>query len=159
MCRLDRVLLLGCAAFLVGSGQLYAADWEVKTVSDGKKNSCFVTSAIRPIFDGYQQVTAQIIIDAKGVAVKSDSVLDPGSSDIGLKVSKKDFIAADKVLKDKQAVFDSNYDSIVKLFKAGREVTLQLRFWPTWPATGTHTASFSLMGFTKAYEDAMKCEQ
>ena len=25
------------------------------------------------------------------------------------------------------------------------------RFWPTWPATGTHAAVFSLIGFTRAY--------
>jgi len=35
---------------------------------------------------------------------------------------------------------------------------VQLRFWPTWPETGTHSVSFSLMGFTKAHGEAAKCE-
>ncbi|MBI3052852.1 MAG: hypothetical protein HYY77_02200 [Betaproteobacteria bacterium] len=113
MRRPNSVLLVGCAAFLAVIGQSIAADWEVKNISDGKKNSCLVVSAAKSIFDGYQQVTAQIIVDNKSVAVKSDSVLDMGSSDIGLKVGKRDLVPADKIVKDKQAIFDSNYDEIV----------------------------------------------
>ena len=154
----DRVLFVTCVALLGTASSAFAKDWETKVVADGKKNSCVVVSAPRPINDGYQPVTAQIVVDSKSVSVKSDSVFDMGSSDIGFRVGKRDLIAADKVLKDKQAVFDSNYDTLVKLFKAGKEVTLQARFWPTWPTTGTHNTSFSLIGFTKAYEEAMKCE-
>ena len=32
-----------------------------------------------------------------------------------------------------------------------------LRFWPEWPATGTHSATFSLIGFTKAYGELSGC--
>jgi hypothetical protein len=34
---------------------------------------------------------------------------------------------------------------------------VRLRFWPTWPATGTHSATFSLIGFTRAYEQLAGC--
>jgi hypothetical protein len=74
-----------------------------------------------------------------------------------LKVGNRELVLADAIVKDKQAVFSSNYGNVVQLFRAGKEVSVQLRFWPTWPATGTHSATFSLIGFTKAYEEAMKC--
>ena len=157
MLRGNCILFVGCLA-LLATAQSFAADWEVKVVPDAKKKSCLVVSAAKSIFDGYQQVTAQIVVDGKSVAVRSDSVLDNGSSDIGFRVGKKELIAADKVVREKQALFDSNYENLVRLFKAGRDVTLQARFWPTWPATGTHSTSFTLIGFTKAYEEAMKCE-
>jgi hypothetical protein len=28
-----------------------------------------------------------------------------------------------------------------------------LRFWPTWPETGTHAIEVSLIGFTKAWDE------
>ena len=168
--NMNRLLLISGALACALTGQALAADWEVNTVSDAKKTSCFIASAKRPISDGYQEITAQIIVDDKSILVKSDSVLDPSFSDIGLKVGSREFVHADNVKdkqaaldstygkKDRQATFDSNYEKIVPQFKAGRETTVQLRFWPTWPATGTHSASFTLIGFTKAYLEAMNCK-
>jgi hypothetical protein len=134
-----------------------AAEWEVKTVSEGG-NSCVIVSQKKPISDGYQEVTAQFIVDGKTFAIQSDSVLDPSFNDIGLRVGNKDFFKADKIAKERQAVFESEYASLVKLFKAGLVGTVQLRFWPTWPTKGPQTTSFSLIGFTRAYEDA-RCGQ
>lgn len=110
------------------------------------------------VFDGYQKTAVYIVVDGASVAVKSASVLDPGFSDIGMQVDKKAFIAVDKITQDKTALFDSNYAVIIEQFKPGLEVRVQLRFWPTWPATGTHSASFSLIGFTKAFTEMSECK-
>ena len=64
----------------------------------------------------------------------------------------------DQLKGEKTALFDSKYDRVVAEFKAGLEVRVQLRFWPTWPATGTHSATFSLIGFTHAYEQLAGCQ-
>ena len=37
-----------------------AADWEVRTIAEGKKTACTAVSAKRGISDGYQDVTAWI---------------------------------------------------------------------------------------------------
>jgi hypothetical protein len=92
-------------------------------------------------------------VDGKAVTIQSDSVVDPSFNDIGLRVGKKDFIKADKAA-DKQAVFESDYANLVRLFKAGLAATVQMRFWPTWPTKGPQQASISLIGFTRAYEEA-----
>ena len=42
---------------------------------------------------------------------------------------------------------------LIDQFKAGLKARVQLRFWPTWPETGTHSVEVSLIGFTKAWEE------
>jgi hypothetical protein len=150
------VALVASALSSIANGAR-AAEWEVKTVSEGG-SPCVIVSQKKPISDGYQEVTAQFIVDGKTFAIQSDSVLDPSFNDIGLRVGGKEFFKADKVAKDRQAIFESEYASLVKLFKAGLVGSVQLRFWPTWPTKGPQTASFSLIGFTRAYEEA-RCGQ
>jgi len=135
-----------------------AANWEVSPAPRGGKKTCLLVSAKQSINDGYQMVQAQIIVDGSTVIIKSESVLDPGFADIGLAVAKHPFFPADEIRDRKQAVFEKQYAEIVQLFKDERDVRAQLRFWPTWPATGTHSVSFSLMGFTKAHGEAARCE-
>jgi hypothetical protein len=148
---------MACAAAL-NAAEAGAVEWEVKAVNDGKSGACLIVSEKKPISDGYQEVTAQILVDSKTVAVQSDSVLDGSFSDLGLTVGKKDYVKADRIAKERQAVFESHYAELVKLFKAGLATTVQLRFWPTWPSKGPQTAAFSLIGFTRAYDEA-KCAQ
>src|SRR5580765_4449142 len=97
---------LGCA------GMALAAEWEVKTVSEGG-SACVIISQKRPISDGYQEVTAQFVVDGKTFSIQSDSVLDPSFNDIGLRVGNKEFIKADKIVKDRQAIFESEYGYLV----------------------------------------------
>ena len=153
-----RNCFIGCALLLNAATHVWATEWQVNQESGRDKNFCVITSAKMHVNDGYQEVSAQIIVDSNTVVVKTDSVLDPGFSDIGMSVGKRDLIMIDKVKQEKQAVFDSNYAKIVQQFKEGLVVTVQLRFWPTWPVTGIHTVSFSLIGFLKAYEEAMQCK-
>ncbi len=154
--------LAGRAALAValGAGAMtaaMAANWEVSPTPGGGSAACRLVSARQPVNDGYQTVQARITVEGRAVVVRSDSVLDGGFADIGLAVANQPFIPVDAIRDRKQAVFEKQYEKIVQLFKEGREVRVQLRFWPTWPATGTHSVSFSLMGFTKAYGEAARC--
>ena len=156
--RLALYFVAACC-LAIGLARVAAAgNWEISSAPRGGKKICLMVSAKQQVNDGYQVVEAQIIVDERSVIVKSESVLDPGFSDIGLVVDKKPFIPVDEIRKRKQAVFEKAYADIVQLFKDGREVRVQLRFWPTWPETGTHSVSFSLMGFTKVHGEAAKCE-
>lgn len=151
-----RLVAGGCLAG--GLASAAAENWEVSPAPRGGKKTCLVVSSEQAVNDGYQLVKARVIVDGSTIVIRSDSVLDPGFADIGLAVARHPFIPADRVRDRKQAVFEKQYAEIVQLFKDGRDVRVQLRFWPTWPATGTHSVTFSLMGFTKAYGEAVKCE-
>ena len=144
------VVLGSCSALELSA---VAAEWEVKTPAEGGSNSCVIVSQKQAISDGYQESSIRFVVDGKAVTIQSDSVVDPSFNDIGLRVGKKEFIKADKAA-DKQVVFESDYANLVRLFKAGLAATVQMRFWPTWPTKGPQQASISLIGFTRAYEEA-----
>jgi hypothetical protein len=128
--------------------------WHVQRVVDAGGVKCRMESEKVPINDGYQKVTAQILVTSSNVVqILSDSVFDGGSGDIGVQVDKDPFVKADKLGTEKMVLFEGTAAVLIPQFKAGLRARAQLRFWPTWPVTGTHDAEFSLIGFTKAYEE------
>lgn len=153
-------VVLGVAFALVLAGTPAGAeDWVMKTVPrvDGPGTRCVMESTRQSLSDGYQDTTAYLTIDARSVTVTSASNLDGSFSDIGLSVDQEPLIPMDRLAGTKTAQFDTKYGPLVQLFKAGARLRVQLRFWPEWPPTGTHAATFSLIGFTKAYGELAGC--
>ena len=146
-------------ALMALGGPAVAADWSVKTVprTDGPGTRCVIESARQSLSDGYQTTAAYVTVDDRSVAVTSASNLDPGSSDIGLVVDQEALVPMDRLAGVKTALFYSKHARLVELLKAGLRLRVELRFWPEWPATGTHSATFSLIGFTKAYGELAGC--
>lgn len=130
-----------------------AAEWTARAEPSGAGPSvrCVLQSERQALSDGYQTTWVQIVVDDKAVRVTSGSVLDPGDRDIGLVVDAGAFAVADAVIGGRTAEFTSRYATLVDEFKRGLHVRVQLRFWPTWPKTGTRSATFSLVGFTRAH--------
>ena len=114
-------------------------------------------SGRQSLSDGYQDTTAYVTVDARSVTVTSASNLDGSFSDIGVIVDQEPLVPMDRLAGMKTAQFDTKYGHLVQLFKGGARLRVQLRFWPEWPATGTHAATFSLIGFTKAYGELAGC--
>jgi hypothetical protein len=146
-------LLLTLLTLSVAARPEAAADWTVRpTRSDpGRPHRCVLESERQPVFDAYQTTWAQIVVDDKAVRVSSASILDGGDRDIGIVVDEGRFSPAEEVVDQRTALFAAQYRPLLEEFKRGRRVRVQLRFWPTWPKTGTHSATFSLIGFTRAH--------
>lgn len=146
-------------ALLALAEPVAAEEWSVKTVprTDGPGTRCVLESARQSLSDGYQDTTAYVTVDGRSVAVTSASNLDPGFSDIGLAVDQEPLVPMDRLAGMKTALFETKYGRLIELFKAGARLRIQLRFWPEWPATGTRSATFSLIGFTKAYGELAGC--
>jgi hypothetical protein len=142
-------LLLGVAAPEAPSA------WHVQRVTEGGVEKCRMESDKVPVNDGYQNVTVQMLVTSGNVVqIVSQSPFDVTGSDIGVEVDKNAFVKMDKLQGEKMAVFEgASAATLVPQFKAGLRARAQLRFWPTWPATGSHNAEFSLIGFTKASEE------
>jgi|SRR5215471_1075264 len=132
-----------------------SAEWAVKARAGG---GCAVESSPESLPDGYQTTTARIVVDARSVAVTSPSVFDPGFDDIAIEVDQGALTPMDRLADPRTATFESRYAALVDQFKRGLRARLQLRFWPTWPATGTHSAVVSLIGFTRAYAQLEDCK-
>jgi hypothetical protein len=136
-----------------------AAEWSTRAEPAGAGTAprCVLESERQPLSDGYQMTWAQIRVDDKAVRVSSASELDASAGDIGLAVDNGTFVRSDGLTGQKTAVFTSRDETLVDDFKRGLLVRVQLRFWPTWPTTGTHSATFSLIGFTRAYGRMADC--
>jgi hypothetical protein len=153
------VVRVAVLALLALAEPVAAEEWSVKTVprTDGPGTRCVLESARQSLSDGYQDTTAYVTVDGRSVAVTSASNLDPGFSDIGLAVDQEPLVPMDRLAGMKTALFETKYGRLIELFKAGARLRIQLRFWPEWPATGTRSATFSLIGFTKAYGELAGC--
>jgi hypothetical protein len=138
-----------------------SATWTVKRTMEGTtgQTGCSLQSEVMTVSDGYQDIQASIVVRQDAVLVHTGSPLDASFSDIGLQVDNEALIRMDDVSLRQTALFTSHYTELVEQFKRGLRVRAQLRFWPTWPVTGTHSATFSLIGFTKAYADMQACTE
>jgi hypothetical protein len=132
-----------------------AAEW---VVTRGNGAGCVLESSPESLSDGYQTTTARVRVDGKTVSVLSPSVFDAGFNDIRIVVDEHEIVPMDRLADPRTAVFESRYGALVEQFKRGLRARVDLRFWPTWPATGTHSATFSLIGFTRAHARLGDCK-
>jgi hypothetical protein len=137
-----------------------ATTWTVVQQPDAQSKTeiCMMQSPTQLVHDGYYGTQVQLIIRSEAVLVVAHAPFDPSFNDIGMQVDQHALIRLDEVVDRKTARFATSYATLIKQFKKGSRVQLQMRFWPTWPTTGPHTAAYSLIGFTKAYADLQVCQ-
>ena len=153
--RLLRIPAVLGAIFLMTAPARVAAEWTVKPVDGG---GCVLESSPESLSDGYQTTTASIRVDGKTVSVSSPSAFDAGFNDIRIVVDGEELFPMDRLADARTVVFESRYNTLVEQFKRGLRAKVQLRFWPTWPETGIHSATFSLIGFTRAHTQLGECK-
>jgi hypothetical protein len=118
------------------------------------QGSCRLESDKASLSDGYQKTTAQIRVTPTEVRVQSESTFDDSKGDLSIQVDKQEAVKADALDGPKVVVFKgAAAATLITQFKAGLKANVTLRFWPTWPETGTHSIVVSLIGFTKAWDE------
>ena len=84
----------------------------------------------------------------------SESTFDDTKGDLQIQVDKNEPVKFDGLDGPKAVIFKGPAAaSLVTQFKAGLKANVTLRFWPTWPETGTHSMVVSLIGFTRAWDE------
>jgi hypothetical protein len=136
-----------------------AQNWTVVTLKDPltQKERCLLKSAVITISDGYDTTPVTLLIHDDALSVVTESIIDASFKDLALVVDDNEAIKTQKVIDEKIVVFDQGVATIIEQFKKGYDATVYLRFWPTWPATQSFPAHFSLRGFTKAYKSLASC--
>lgn len=124
--------------------------WTVTKVQGG---GCRLDSDKASLSDGYQTTSVQVRVTPTEVRVVSESTFDESKGDLLIEVDKNEAVKADGLDGAKAVVFKTGGGSLVAQFKGGLKARVQLRFWPTWPETGTHSVVVSLIGFTKAWDE------
>ena len=138
---------------MITSGAAAQENWRVSDTSP-----CFLFTPVNSIDDGQGETPVAMRLDSKSLHVTTSSNIDAEFGDLGISVDGKAMVSADSVVRETNVIFESGVQTLVEQFIAGRNATLQLRFWPTWPTTGPKTVDFSLIGFTKAYKQMAECQ-
>jgi len=135
------------------------AGWEAKRIFDPFRNTsrCVVETEHQKIHDGYQETEVYLQLDGKSLRVVTESNLDLRQADVGLRVDDQKLLRPERLHLDQTAVFENEFETIIRQFKTGRMVTFSLRFWPSWPSKGIKTVPFSLIGFERAYQRLPAC--
>ena len=147
--RIARTVLLTALCLAAAAAR---AEWIV-----GQSGGCVLETGETSIFDGYQDTRLKLSLTNDGLLIRTKSNIDPGFEDLGLAVDGGEFIPADTVVDEQHVLFSGDSSTITGQFVRGRSVKVYLRFWPTYPATRRYEANFSLIGFTRAYNDYKKC--
>ncbi len=146
-------------AVAVLASHVASANWTAKVDYDPVKDEshCVVESPVQTIDDGYQDTEVFLRLDSTTLMVMTRSNVDADNPDAGVRVDKHELIKPDSVYLEQNVVFEKDISNIIEQFKEGRRATFTLKFWPTYPDTGAKTATFSLIGFTKAYAKLPDC--
>ncbi|HUM10404.1 MAG TPA: hypothetical protein VLT82_05585 [Myxococcaceae bacterium] len=136
---------------LVGAAPAEKDAWTLTKVQGG---GCRLDSEKASLSDGYQTVSAQVRVTPTEIRVVSESTFDDSKGDLAIQVDKKEPVKASGLDGAKAVVFKGpGVDALIAQFKAGLKAQVTLRFWPTWPETGTHAVVLSLLGFTKGWDE------
>jgi hypothetical protein len=131
-----------------------AAEKDAWTVTKLPGGGCRLDSDKGALSDGYQNTSVQVRVTPTEVRVVSESTFDESKKDLAIQVDKQDAVKADGLDGAKVVVFTGPAASmLIAQFKAGLKANVTLRFWPTWPETGTHSVVVSLIGFTRAWDE------
>lgn len=138
---------------------LASEHWSARSVTDPVTglSSCKLMPPPVVIDDGHGDTKITVLLDRESLLVLTDSNIDSAMNDLSLSVDDGEPYAVDEVVLSKHVLFRSRVAEIIEQFIAGSNMSINLRFWPSWPTTGIKTATFSLIGFTKAY-NSFACE-
>ncbi|RPH69368.1 MAG: hypothetical protein EHM78_15485 [Myxococcaceae bacterium] len=142
------------SALSVGLAGAAPAEKDAWTLTKVQGGGCRLDSEKGSLSDGYQKTTSQVRVTPTEVRVLSESTFDDSKGDLSIQVDKQEAVKADALDGAKAVVFKGPAAAmLIAQFKAGLKANVTLRFWPTWPETGTHSVVVSLIGFTKAWDE------
>jgi hypothetical protein len=132
--------------------------WNIKKKTNTRsENYCVLESSTVRGSDGYQDIDVFMVLNSGMLLVKTPSFLDSSMGDLQLQVDNNPPVFADRVLKERAALFDSGFKQLLAQLEKGTKLTVRLRFWPTWPTTGLHEFEFDLMQFRPLYARMCEC--
>ena len=136
---------------LLGAAPPEKDAWTLTKVQGG---GCRLEADKGSLSDGYQTTSVLVRVTATEVRVVSESTFDDTKGGLQIQVDKNEPVKFDGLDGPKAVIFKGPAAaSLVTQFKAGLKANVTLRFWPTWPETGTHSMVVSLIGFTRAWDE------
>ena len=145
------------AALLLSSGCAMAENSPPNWAVRSGNGPCALESAAIPVNDGYLDISVQLRFSRDGLRGITPSTIDPEGDHLGLRVDDKVVTTRVAIEGQTDVRLEGDIDEIATRFQRGGEAELSLRFWPSWPVTGTQAVKFSLKGFTAAWKQYQQC--
>lgn len=142
--------LVFCGGWLATG--LAQAAWTAAVKPDPltRQPRCLLMSETQTVSDGYDTTPVSLVFTGDRLLVVTESELDASFADLQLMVDKNPPVRSTNIARKMLLVFDQNSPELVRQLQIGRQATVYLRFWPSWPATESFAIPFSLAGFSKA---------
>ncbi|MCC6136884.1 MAG: hypothetical protein IT491_16215 [Gammaproteobacteria bacterium] len=151
-CRWGALILAGG---LLATANAAEAAWTAAIKPDPitRQQRCLLSSDPQTTSDGYDSTPVTLVFNGTSLLAITESELDISFNDLQLVVDKEPPFRSDKLEHKKMTlVFDQDLPGLTQKLRVGKQATVSLRFWPTWPATQLFPVTFSLAGFSKAHD-------
>ncbi|HPF60137.1 MAG TPA: hypothetical protein P5149_14575 [Candidatus Competibacteraceae bacterium] len=117
-----------------------------------RQSRCLLVSETLITPDGYDSTPVFLALDGMSLRIVTESELDVSFNDLRLDVDIEPPVYSNKLIQKTILVFDHDIPKLIEQFRKGKQTTVHLRFWPTWPATQSFPVQFNLIGFSKAHD-------
>ncbi len=133
-------------------------EWDVRNALkyDG---ACVLESNKVYFYDGHDNTGLKLRLLNGGLYLVTKSNIDISFKDIGIKVGKNALVHADRVVDDQTVLIEKQLPQLLSQLDKNDEAKIQLRFWPTYPATQTYSENIRLSGFKEAYQEYKSCKK
>ena len=133
-------------------------DWQVeRSLQFGGK--CVLESNKIDFYDGYDNTGLKFRVLNNELYLLTKSNIDMSFNDVGIEISKNEFLHADKVVMDQDVLFRKEMPAFLSKLNQSSDIRVQLRFWPSYPATKTYSKMVAFNGFLSAYEAYTDCRK
>jgi len=139
----------------------YGHTWVLDRKKDSISNTtrCMISSLTKTFYDGYSESSITIQLTANSLFIKTNSTIDMSYPDTGVVIDQNTSLPLEKLFGDSSILIKQNTKKIIMQLTQGKQLTIKLGFWPTWPKSETRRIDFSLTDFDKAYQSFIACEK
>ncbi len=133
-------------------------EWDVRNALkyDG---ACVLESNKIYFYDGHDNTGLKLRLLNNELHLVTKSNIDISYKDIGIQVGGNSLVHADSVVNDQTVLIKKGLPQLLGQLRKSDMAKVQLRFWPTYPATQTYTENIALAGFNEAYQEYKSCKK
>ena len=133
-------------------------EWEVRRALRFG-GSCVLESNKIDFFDGHDNTGLMFRVVNDELYLLTKSNIDISFKDIGVQVGDNAFMHAERVVDDQNVVIKNELPALITQLRKTKQARIQLRFWPTYPATQTYSEVVNLDGLVSAYDEYQSCKR
>ncbi len=152
------IMHLDQASLPLSFGRQWILDYRPNPIT--KQTQCILASEVVNIPDGYDRTNVQVLLTLDSIYVNTDSNIDLSYPQTGIRIGAGALRPFDKLAGQTAAmVSGDDVSALYARMTNSPDMVVRLGFWPTWPATETREASYTLEDFQTAVTALRACNR